>query len=54
MNRPGAIVYRRQLPTSANSPIAIAIAGHTVIVPAGGPLTRTGRGDPQVLAYTVP
>jgi alcohol dehydrogenase (cytochrome c) len=48
----GAIVYRRQLPTSANSPIAIA--GNTVIVPAGGPVTRTGRGDPQVLAYTVP
>ena len=31
----GAIVYRRQLPTSTNSPIAIA--GNTVIVPAGGP-----------------
>ena len=48
----GAIIYRRQLPTSANSPIAIA--GHTVIVPAGGPRTRTRRGDPQVVAYTVP
>jgi outer membrane protein assembly factor BamB len=48
----GSIVYRRQLPTSANSPIAIA--GNTVIVPAGGPVTRTGRGDPQVLAYRVP
>jgi outer membrane protein assembly factor BamB len=47
----GAIVYRRQLPTSANSPIAIA--GNTVIVPAGGPVTRTGGGDAQVLAYTV-
>jgi alcohol dehydrogenase (cytochrome c) len=48
----GAIVYRRQLPTSANSPIAIA--GNTVIVPAGGPMTSTGGGDPQVVAYTVP
>ncbi len=48
----GAVVYRRQLPTSANSPIAIA--GNTVIVPAGGPVTRSGGGDPQVVAYTVP
>jgi len=48
----GAIVYRRQLPTSANSPIAIA--GNTVIVPAGGPVTSTGGGDPQIVAYTVP
>jgi glucose dehydrogenase len=46
----GAIVYRRALPTSTNSPIAIA--GHTVIVPAGGPTTRAGGGDPQVVAYT--
>jgi glucose dehydrogenase len=48
----GAIVDRRQLPTSTNSPIAIA--GNTVIIPAGGPITRTGGGDPQVVAYTVP
>jgi alcohol dehydrogenase (cytochrome c) len=48
----GAIVYRRQLPTSTNSPIAIA--GNTVIVPAGGPITSAGGGDPQVVAYTVP
>ena len=46
----GAIVYRRRLPTSTNSPIAIA--GTTVIVPAGGPRTRSGGGDPQVVAYT--
>jgi len=50
--RTGAVVYRRQLPTSTNSPIAIA--GNTVIVPAGGPITSTGGGDPQVVAYTVP
>jgi alcohol dehydrogenase (cytochrome c) len=48
----GAIAYQRRLPTSANSPIAIA--GNTVIVPAGGPVTGTGGGDPQVVAYTVP
>jgi alcohol dehydrogenase (cytochrome c) len=48
----GAIVYRHQLPTSANSPIAIV--GNTVIVPAGGPTTSTGGGDPHVVAYTVP
>jgi alcohol dehydrogenase (cytochrome c) len=47
----GAIVYRHQLPTSTNSPIAIA--GDTVIVPAGGPVTSTGGGNPQVVAYTV-
>jgi glucose dehydrogenase len=50
----GAIVFRRQLPTSANAPIAIA--GNTVIVPAGGPVTgrATGSGNPQVAAYTAP
>jgi len=48
----GAIVFRRQLPTSANSPIAIA--GNTVIVPAGGPKTGKASGNPQVVAYTVP
>jgi hypothetical protein len=48
----GAVVYRRQLPTSANSPIAIA--GNTVIVPADGPTTSTGGGDPQTVAYKVP
>ena len=39
----GAIVYRHPLPTSTNSPIAIA--GNTVIVPAGGPETSTGGGS---------
>ncbi len=50
----GAIVVRRQLPTSANAPIAVA--GNTVIVPAGGPMTgkSSGSGNPQVVAYTVP
>ena len=50
----GAIVFRQHLPTSANAPIAIA--GNTVIVPAGGPATgnASGSGNPQVVAYTVP
>jgi outer membrane protein assembly factor BamB len=48
----GGIVYRRRLPTSTNS--AIAIAGNTVIVPAGGPKTSTGGRDAQVVAYKVP
>jgi len=39
------------LPTSTNAPIAIA--GNTVIVPAGGTKTTTGGGDPQVVGYTV-
>jgi outer membrane protein assembly factor BamB len=47
----GAVVFRRQLPTSSNSPIAIA--GNTVIVPAGGPTTGKASGNPQVVAYTV-
>jgi outer membrane protein assembly factor BamB len=52
----GAIIYRRQLPTSTNSPIAIA--GNTLIVPAGSPLTRAivrgGGAHPQIVAYAVP
>ena len=48
----GTIIYRRRLPTSTNSPIAIA--GNTVIVPAGGPITSAGGGDPQVVAYKLP
>jgi outer membrane protein assembly factor BamB len=48
----GAIVYRRQLPTSTNAPVAIA--GNTIIVPAGGPKASTRSGDPQVVAYTAP
>jgi outer membrane protein assembly factor BamB len=46
------MVYRRRLPTSANSPIAIA--GNAVIVPAGGPMTKTGGPVRQIVAYTVP
>jgi len=50
----GAIVYRQALPTTANAPLAIA--GNTVLVPAGGPETsaKGGGGSPQLVAYTVP
>jgi glucose dehydrogenase len=47
----GAIVYRHKLPTSTNSPIAIA--GNAVLVPAGGPKSPGGTGSPQLVAYTV-
>ena len=49
----GKVVYDHQLPTSANS--TIAIAGNTVLVPAGGPETESGGGgDPQLVAYSAP
>ena len=47
----GKIAYQRKLPTSANSPIAIA--GHTVLVPAGGITGRQPSRDPQSVAYTL-
>ncbi len=50
--RTGAIVYRHALPTSTNAPLAVA--GNTVIVPAGGGETSTGGGHAQVVAYSVP
>jgi alcohol dehydrogenase (cytochrome c) len=50
----GAIVYRHQLPTSANAPLAVF--GNTVLVPAGGPETPPPglSGHPQLDAYTLP
>ena len=49
----GAIVYEHKLPTSANAPIAIA--GNTILVPAGGPnLFGPKGGSPQLAVYTVP
>jgi alcohol dehydrogenase (cytochrome c) len=51
----GAIVYRHQLATSTNAPIAIA--GNTVLVPEGGLKTYSdghAGGDPQLVAYTAP
>jgi alcohol dehydrogenase (cytochrome c) len=46
----GAIVKRLKLPTSTNAPIAIA--GNTVLVPAGGATAQTPGGDPQLVAYS--
>jgi alcohol dehydrogenase (cytochrome c) len=50
----GAIVYRHQLPTSTNAPIAIA--GNSVIVPAGAPQTSASAPavTGQLVVYTVP
>jgi outer membrane protein assembly factor BamB len=47
----GAIVNRTMLPASTNSPIAIA--GDTLIVPAGNPSIKVPRGGAQIVAYTV-
>jgi hypothetical protein len=45
-------VLQRKLPTTTNAPIAIA--GNSVLVPAGGPGTAAkGGGNPQLVAYTV-
>lgn len=49
--RTGKIVYRHELPAATNAPIAIA--GNTVIVPAGGPKTSAVRRNPELVAYTV-
>ena len=48
----GAIVSRLQLPTSTNAPIAIA--GNSVIIPAGAPATSASGapGPAQLVAYT--
>jgi alcohol dehydrogenase (cytochrome c) len=48
----GEVVYRHQLPTSANAPIAVF--GNTVLVPAGGPGTSSPGKRGQLVAYTVP
>jgi alcohol dehydrogenase (cytochrome c) len=48
----GAIVYQHKLPTSTNAPIAVA--GNTVLIPAGGLDNPHGGGHPQVVAYSVP
>jgi outer membrane protein assembly factor BamB len=49
----GAIVSRLQLPTSTNAPIAVA--GNSVIIPAGAPATSASGapGPAQLVAYTV-
>lgn len=47
----GTIAYQRKLPTSTNAPIAIA--GHTVLVPAGGITGKEPSRNPQLVAYAV-
>jgi alcohol dehydrogenase (cytochrome c) len=50
----GAIVYQQTLPTTVNS--TIAVAGNTVLVPAGGPESsaKGSGGNPQLVAYSLP
>jgi alcohol dehydrogenase (cytochrome c) len=48
----GAIVFTEQLPHSTNAPIAIA--GNTVIIPAGAPKYGEGKGPSQIVAYRLP
>jgi outer membrane protein assembly factor BamB len=46
----GAIVYRGSVPDSTNA--GIAVAGNTIIVPAGGPKSSiSAKATPQVVAY---
>jgi outer membrane protein assembly factor BamB len=46
----GAVVFRTSVPDSTNA--GIAVAGNTIIVPAGGPRTKTNAHvTPQVVAY---
>jgi outer membrane protein assembly factor BamB len=50
--RTGAIVLNQLLPSTTNSPIAIA--GSTVIVPAGGPKAPNQSAVSRIVAYSVP
>ena len=46
----GAIVYRAPIPDSTNA--ELAVAGNTIIVPAGGPTSSTSaKSTPQIVAY---
>ena len=47
----GKVVFHLKLPTSTNA--TIAVAGNTVLVPAGGPIAQVPGGHPQLVAYTV-
>jgi alcohol dehydrogenase (cytochrome c) len=47
----GAIVFNQKLPDTTNSPIAIA--GNTVIVPAGGPKAPGQNGVSKIVAYAI-
>ncbi|HEV7958089.1 MAG TPA: PQQ-binding-like beta-propeller repeat protein [Acidimicrobiales bacterium] len=47
----GAIVFKQKLPDTTNAPLAIA--GNTVIVPAGGPKISKTTGVSRIVAYAV-
>ncbi len=48
----GAIVLNMKLPRTMNS--TLAIAGNTVVVPTGGPVSKGSKEKSQIVAYTVP
>ncbi len=48
----GAVVFNQLLPDTTNSPIAIA--GNTVIIPAGGPKAPKQDKVSKIVAYAVP
>jgi glucose dehydrogenase len=45
----GKVIYTAQLPRATNAPLAIA--GNTIIVPDGGPVSKTNKSLSQVVAY---
>jgi outer membrane protein assembly factor BamB len=47
----GAIVFKQKLPNATNSPIAIA--GNTVIIPAGAPKAYGQSGISKIVAYAI-
>jgi glucose dehydrogenase len=48
----GAIVFNQKLPDTTNAPIAIA--GNTVIIPAGGPKAPGQSKISKIVAYSIP
>jgi alcohol dehydrogenase (cytochrome c) len=48
----GAVVFTAQLPRTTNS--TIAIAGNTIIIPAGAPKVGKKNGPSQIIAYRLP
>jgi outer membrane protein assembly factor BamB len=47
----GAIVFNQKLPDTTNAPLAIA--GNTMIVPAGGPKAPGQSGVSEIVAYAI-
>jgi outer membrane protein assembly factor BamB len=48
----GAVVFTAQLPRTTNA--TIAIAGNTIIIPAGAPKDGSHKGPSQIVAYRLP